>query len=128
MRGATTILCLLVLAINLLFTINNVQAQGDEFVHPSKCPEIVKQWQDSPVATQFWQFMHDNNLDALREFVKKEPCAVHVRSKDGRGPVRFFVSKKSFDIEHHNANLTAAAWHSSFGRLSLIDMKPFNFW
>jgi dolichyl-diphosphooligosaccharide--protein glycosyltransferase len=48
---------------------------------------LYKSLQDSEQATMLWEYIHNNQVDKIREWLEKEPWWAFVRSTDGRGPM-----------------------------------------
>jgi dolichyl-diphosphooligosaccharide--protein glycosyltransferase len=48
---------------------------------------LNSKWEDNEVTTSLWEIIKDNDWQTLKEMIIQAPQVVHMRSKDGRGPM-----------------------------------------
>jgi hypothetical protein len=44
-------------------------------------------WSDTERTTFLWQLVSQNDLEGLRQLIYRDPESIHLRAKDGRGPL-----------------------------------------
>jgi len=60
-------------------------------------PSTVK-WQNTADTTRLWAIIDAGDAESLRDWIDIEPYIVHLRSKDGRGPLFWAHEKKNQEI------------------------------
>lgn len=72
------------------------QTQLKEIEELMKSPEVQGQieeinskdhWMDTEITSRLWEVVNQNDAAGLKEIMEMDPMALHVRSKDGRGPM-----------------------------------------
>jgi dolichyl-diphosphooligosaccharide--protein glycosyltransferase len=68
---------------------DGVKASKQKFkkLAPEYVEKLNEKWEDNAVTTKLWDLISQNDLAGIRDFILENPAAVHVRSKDGRGPM-----------------------------------------
>lgn len=53
----------------------------------SQIKQLNERWEDNEATTKLYEIIKMNDLDSLAIVVDQQPILVHLRSKDGRGPM-----------------------------------------
>jgi hypothetical protein len=54
---------------------------------PAPIPSEALPWANTEDTTRLWQLVNAGDLSTLRNWLFREPSAVHLRAEDGRGPL-----------------------------------------
>jgi hypothetical protein len=60
---------------------------AQEELSADEIAELYGRWEDSPESTRMWSIVNEDDSEGLRNWLEAEPHAVHIRAKDGRGPL-----------------------------------------
>eukprot|EP00934_Nitzschia_sp_Nitz4_P004135 Nitzschia sp. Nitz4//scaffold7_size249615//51352//54449//NITZ4_001152-RA/size249615-augustus-gene-0.252-mRNA-1//-1//CDS//3329558367//4125//frame0 len=60
--------------------------------------EIYNTWEDTETTTAMWTLINNNQVDALREWLERDPTAAFIRSRDGRGPMWWAFEQRRDEI------------------------------
>ncbi len=70
---------LLILIVLVIYT------QG--LVPKESCPPEIVEFEDNPAKSNMWLLINQGNFGEVEKILAENPCLVHMRSRDHRGPL-----------------------------------------
>lgn len=64
----------------------------------ARIEERKTQWVDDEETTHMWNLINTNDVTKVKEWLKRDPSAAHMRSADGRGPMWWAYEERNMEI------------------------------
>lgn len=64
----------------------------------TRIAERTESWEDNEETTHMWSLINKNNIGEIKKWLKDDPSAAYMRSKDGRGPMWWAYEEKNEEI------------------------------